>query len=473
MKRLAALVVAIGLTEAMVTAQTDSRAHTRPLVPTREALAPLNLKLGWRTYLPVDGTRDGIATVQVFGSRILVQLRSGTIVAVDADTGQTLWKTRVGNPYQATHGLAVNYNSVIGYDVASVFALDKDSGKLLWHSELPNAPSGAPAVDADHLYVPVSGNHVLSYILPAKGGDEPGDRKDPKKEPSDKDVAAENDPRKAGYITPKQRPEASRPAFAVGGRGDQFQLPVHWDYTTTSRIEYAPLLVPKADKHPGFVLMGASDGVVSVSYKEPHDIVYTLKSERSIVAPMGQTGSVAYIPTKDNTVIALDIETGKVMWRFSVGGPILYRPEATDEDVYIAATRYGLSRVKRATGDLAWPRANAEAERFLAASKKWVYALDRTNNLLVLDRSKGTRQAKLDMRGYTVAVGNDQTDRIFLGANDGLLICLHERDSLLPLWHKKIGEEKPEAPKAKVGEPKLKPMEPKMEKKDDKMEKKE
>ncbi len=55
----------------------------------------------------------------------------------------------------------------------------------------------------------------------------------------------------------------------------------------------------------------------------------------------------------------------------------------TDRDVFVTAERKGLYRVERATGRSAW--LNTQADRFLATNEKYVYALDRTGLLLILD----------------------------------------------------------------------------------------
>src|SRR5262249_46408651 len=58
MNQLARALPALFLLAATAGAQDSSRLHTHPSVPSDAALQPLNLKLGWRTYIPMDGRRD-------------------------------------------------------------------------------------------------------------------------------------------------------------------------------------------------------------------------------------------------------------------------------------------------------------------------------------------------------------------------------------------------------------------------------
>src|SRR5262245_17109734 len=70
---------------------------TNPVPPAREALDRLNLQVGWRARLPIDGMRDGIATVQFLGDLVMVQTRGGLLVALEAETGSPRWAVRICN----------------------------------------------------------------------------------------------------------------------------------------------------------------------------------------------------------------------------------------------------------------------------------------------------------------------------------------------------------------------------------------
>src|SRR5258708_3998573 len=83
--KLASVVLAV-VSAAPLHAEDMTQVYTRSEPPPREALERLNLKLGWSLYLPVEGLRDGIFSIQLVEKEILVQTRSGLIVVVDADT---------------------------------------------------------------------------------------------------------------------------------------------------------------------------------------------------------------------------------------------------------------------------------------------------------------------------------------------------------------------------------------------------
>ncbi len=106
----------------------------------------------------------------------------------------------------------------------------------------------------------------------------------------------------------------------------------------------------------------------------------------------------------------------------------------TDVDVFVSGHRKGLYRVERATGRPNW--LNEQADRFLSTNQKFVYALDRSGALLVLDYARGTTLAQYDVRDWLVPVPNELTDRFYLASHDGQILCLRNRSDKLPRYNK-------------------------------------
>jgi hypothetical protein len=173
--------------------------------------------------------------------------------------------------------------------------------------------------------------------------------------------------------------------------------------------------------------------------------MYRFKADAPLAAPVGQYNDTAYVASTEYDVYALDMRAGKITWRFVSGTPITRKPEVNDDDVYISPNRPNLARVDRLSGEKLW--SNPKADRFLAANKKFVYALDANGRLFVLDRKHGTILSTLDTRDFVVPVTNELTDRLFLASNDGLLVCLHDRDYPKPVVMKKTKETPATKPK--------------------------
>src|SRR5262249_8233302 len=94
---------------------------------------------------------------------------------------------------------------------------------------------------------------------------------------------------------------------------------------------------------------------------------------------------------------------------------------------------------------------------FLAVNSKVVYATDRSRRLLMLDRARGTQLNSLDTRDFVVPIANELTDRIYLAANNGLFMCLHDRDNTKPQHNRKVERQEPEKKRGEKMKEKDKP----------------
>jgi outer membrane protein assembly factor BamB len=448
MKHLAG-VMAIVLLAGPAAAQNPYRVHTRPLPPPPEALDRLNLRMAWRVYLPTDGVRDGIDSVQVLADMLLVQLRSGGVVALNPETGQTIWRTRAGLPYLITQIPGTSPQSVFVTSATRIYALDRATGGPQWALDLPNTPSAPPTADLDFFYVPIVTGRMNVYQLPKLTEPDAVPEAGRQAGPSPTPAPAREGP--MGGVAGKGSYAATAigPRSAAGQAGlalaEGIGMRLLWDYSAGSRIEQTPLLARD------LVIVAAGDGNVVVLHKLERQVVYRFPMDAPVSGPPAQYGDVIYLPGRDSNLYALETELGRLRWRFTAGGSILQQPAVTVDDVFVAPERAGLSRVQRSTGEPIWR--SSPAARFLAANKKFVYAFDRTGNLLVIDYARGTVLSAYDAHEFVIPVTNDQTDRLYLAANHGLLVCLHDRDYPAPITNRRPPEKKPAAKPAKPAAP--------------------
>jgi hypothetical protein len=225
-----------------------------------------------------------------------------------------------------------------------------------------------------------------------------------------------------------------------------------WSELTTLRLELPMLLT-----RDRLLVPTPSGTVLGMSKLLPigtaSTISYRFSTESAIRVPAAYYDGVAYIGGEDANLYALLTTGGRLLWRSTIGVPITHRPAITDEDIYVVSARQGLMRLDRETGQPLWriPASggvvefNAAAERFLAANPKYVYALDASRRFLVLDRRRGITLSGFDSRDFVFPITNDITDRIYLAANNGLIVCLHDREYPQAIRHH-LREEEAENP---------------------------
>jgi outer membrane protein assembly factor BamB len=491
MNKLTGAVLALVLSQAVATAQ-SSRLYTQPKLPSNADLDRLNLKIGWRAYVPTEGRRDGIFSVQALDNLILVQTVSGTVNAISPADGSTLWRARLGAAYHASQALAYNAHTIFLVQGTRLFALDRKNGRLRWEYHMANAAAAAPVADADHVFVPLGTRDLAALELPTAAVPldarnlPPGSDRKPETGDEKKPVTAppESAPEKTSPLPRDMQAKPYSP-YGVSGRSvsavsavssgvrsisaigslssarDAFQsqvvgpqpLPV-WKYVSESRLEGAPLLTGES------IIVTDTNGTTFVLAKANHELRARIPAEAPVSAPLAQYGETAYVASHDGNLYAYDAGSLTLTWRFTAGLPIVRKPALNDDDVYVGVDHFGLCRLERGTGREVWR--NREASRFLAANKKFVYAAAPDGRLLVLDRARGRLLGSYDAREFVVPVSNEWTDRLLLASHDGLLLCLHDRDRdyRTPMRMKKAEETaapKPEAkPPADKGEEKPK-----------------
>jgi outer membrane protein assembly factor BamB len=464
MKKQAIGLAAVLLTGVVVSAQGPSTLYTQPSLPSSDTLDRLNLRLAWRIYLPTEGRRDGIFSVQIperlepAGGLILVQTRSAEVIALDSATGSTLWRTQVGTPYAMRQRLGYNSKQIFVANGVDLYALSRDTGQIEWVFTLPHVASAPPVADEEYLYIGLGTGRLYTYLLPKPGETVPlpegGERRDtgpialrqgaPTVTPSSRisisglgvsgqAVSSISAVSSLGQSVRSVGPLSSSLESRIAGvaRGPQPQL--MWDYAAESRVELPPLI------SSSYLLVATYAGSFTAMRKLDGGIQYHFQATAPLSAPLGQYNDMAYVGSEDFSVSALDMFAGRILWRFLGAGPIRQRPEVNDDSVYLAPERSGLYRLDRETGQTLWR--NTNAERFLAANRKFVYATDRSGRLLVLDRARGTELAAYEgARDFVVPIINEMTDRLYLASNDGLLLCLHDRDYSTPLRMKTVAE---------------------------------
>ena len=422
MKRYAGALSAVLVAAAIVAGQENlARLYTHPLTPPDEALERLHLKLAWRSYIPTDGRRDGLLSVQILSDQILVQTRSGMLVALNPADGSAQWRAAIGLPYRALAPAAINDRSLFVYNGVRLFSLDRKTGQFQWELTPPNGPSAAPVANDKHLFLTLNTGLLDVYELPRVSQPRtppvapPGAASPPT--PAEPMGPSASSPPPVAPETP-EGPPASRIPESIFG------------YRPGGRLERTPLVAE--DK----VMIVDTTGVIEGVYQEGPTVQYRVELESPVTAPMSQYGNVAYVATLNQHLTAVNMLNGGIEWQFLSAAPAHVRPAATEEDVYVSTMSGGLHRLNRQNGQEIWR--NAEAGQFLAANKTLVYARDIEGvRLLIIDRLRGTTLTRFPIRDFVFPISNDVTDRLFLAANDGTLLCLHDQAYPTPLsWQR-------------------------------------
>jgi outer membrane protein assembly factor BamB len=294
---------------------------------------------GRTRYLPARGIKPPFRKLWRYTDKPLLEFppiyvggtlyavnNSGYAFALDADTGKTLWKRRIGrlnasSPAYARHRLYI-VNLVPGH----IVKLNAKNGRLIWKRRLPGRAESSPVVIGRTIYFGCE-NGELFAMSTGKGG--------------------------VRWSTPLGGPIKSAPAY-YGGRlyvGD------YGGYMNAVDAKTGKLIWQSGSLGPGFGRSGAFYSTPAVAYGRVYagnndSRVYSYDLDDGTLAWSYSTGGYAYsgpavantrhspptlfIGSFDGNVYALDAKNGTLRWSRSAGGQVVGSLSAIGNIVYVA-----------------------------------------------------------------------------------------------------------------------------------------
>lgn len=407
------------------------RIYTQPKLPPRDFLQRLGLEIGWTGKLQTTGLRDAITSMQLLphpkGDEFLVQTRSGVVQLMDAETGDVKWLARVGLPYTMQQPAAYNEDSIFVVRQQTLYALDRKTGKnriytIDRNTNSPNlgfkllaTPSAQPVADEVAIFIP-SDDRLTAYVMPAIEKDA-------------KTIAAQY---QENPFQPIQKDlEDLQPTFL-------------WNNKIPGTIITTPPLLTASQ-----VTVIGNNGSLSSFNKFRSTLLYDFETYEPVSVGMGHYDGTAYIASTDKALYALDIINQRLLWRFFPGDLALETPRVNEKDIFLVTKQYGLARIDRDSGKKMWQ--NRHAMKFLSVNKDLVFAMSQRSELMVLDYRNGKTLGKLDLSDWTVHMSNIYTDRIYLAAHNGKILCLHSRRDSQPYRSIPFPKKKDDETKVQTG----------------------
>jgi len=297
----------------------------------------------------------------------------GTVHALDAETGRTLWTTSLGNSLYPTTAPAANDRYVAVCNGSTLYFLEAGNGSVLWSRPVVGSPGAGPAVTDDYILVPMLNGQVETLSI-----------EDPK-----------------------------RPASLVRSFGRILVQPVVSSNSVAWTTDSGNLYVSLAHGTGLRFRMKASDAINS--------------------APAFLGPDKVYVTSFDGYLYCVNERKGNILWRFTTGEPLMHSPVALGDKVYAISTRGNMFAVDANTAAERWVVPGIRS--YLAGTEKRLYCLGERGELVILDAATGSPVGMLPIAVGDVPLLNAQTDRVFLVTSTGFVQCLREADHPWPLVH--------------------------------------
>ncbi|WP_404401625.1 outer membrane protein assembly factor BamB [Idiomarina seosinensis] len=161
----------------------DEEIKIAPLQPINQSVTP---QVKWRTDVGDGvGDYFSRLNPVVAYDKVYAADRQGVVMALDKNSGDAVWEVDLhqlinineasdqnwfsgifSSPFPAriSGGLVASYNKVyLGTENGDLVALDAETGELVWHTEVGNEVNANPAVGEGRVVVHTTGGKVISY----------------------------------------------------------------------------------------------------------------------------------------------------------------------------------------------------------------------------------------------------------------------------------------------------------------------
>ncbi len=290
-------------------------------------------------YLPVKGVKPPFRKIWRFTDRPLLEFppiyvggklyfvnNNGFAHALDADTGKTLWKRRVGRLNASSPAYYKHRLYIVNLEPGHIVKLDAKTGRTIWKRDLPGRAESSPVVIDRTVYFGCE-NGELFAISTGKG--------------------------QVRWSTPLGGAIKAAPAYSNG----KLFVGDYGGYMNAVEAKTGKLVWQSGSLGPGFGGSGAFYSTPAVAYGRVYAgnndaRVYSYDTGNGELAWSYSTGGYAYsgpavattrhspptvfIGSFDGNVYALNAKDGGVRWSRGAGGQVIGSLSAVGDIVYAA-----------------------------------------------------------------------------------------------------------------------------------------
>jgi len=196
---------------------------------------------------------------------------------------------------------------------------------------------------------------------------------------------------------------------------------VLWSYTTGGSVESSPAVV--GDR----AWIGSYDGYLHCVRADTGDLVWKFPTGDDTDSSPVVVGDRVYIGCENGFLYAIERDTGRMVWRYRAGAGIWSTPAVVDGRVFTGSDDALVHCVDARTGEAVW-RSDLTAGTWASPTvlDNMVVIGDWDGVLSGIDATSGERVWTFETGSYIVSSACIGGGRIHVGARNGTFYCLEE-----------------------------------------------
>jgi outer membrane protein assembly factor BamB len=203
-----------------------------------------------------------------------------------------------------------------------------------------------------------------------------------------------------------------------------------WSYTTGDQLRSSPTI------WKSFSLLGGCDGKLhKIDLLKGEKVGEGVTLDAPTLSTPNIIGKIAIVPTQPGVVLAIDVETEKVLWSFSdssQSSDMRASPASLGQfennqltGISVVATRNRrLLALDLSNGKVMWEsilKKRADGSPIICSDRAWIGALD--GSIYAIDLKSGMETWSYQMSGQILASPAVADGRLFIATEKGSVIC--------------------------------------------------
>ncbi len=329
-----------------------------------ELLKTADLRLVWHQKLPIKNGEE-LKQLSIIGNRIYALSSLNYMVCAEPNNGTVLWQRYITETGLPILGLSQYDNELISTIGSKLSEINLDSGVELNTMRLDFGITCPPARNSSYFYIADNNNRLR--VLRTKDGVKLFE------------VSAENESMITGIL---------------------------------------------ADEN-SVVFSTDAGNVICFKDDEPKRL-WQFNAYGGIVGPMIRDANSLFFAGKDTNLWKIDKITGQLNWKYQAGAILNTAPRITQKAAYQYIPDKGLVAVDKNTGKLIWQLPHGLD--LLAEAKDKAYVITSNGLLVVMDNKKAKQLYALDVANVSRHAANIKDSKIYIADDTGKIDCIEPRE---------------------------------------------